>query len=283
MEHLHFDEGEMRFKFNLQIKAMFALAFFVFTVVAVLLVFNELKKSLGEYQTLKASLIALEKEHKRLLSDRDIRLWKTPTCDFFKNRDLNELCLAISAADERKFEVLLEKNLDLNEVGRDGMTVLFFAYMEGEYPGFIRLLSKGAKPDVPLTKKQEVPKGIPVNEGETVMFAACRNPWERRRYMQPALTNADNASLQDSRGHTVLHQMLGLSPPIIKSVLLEVKDCGIDPTIRDKAGKTARDYAVEMAPELLPIFDSMMKKSTTIRDETVSSPLETKRVSIGDK
>lgn len=263
MEHLHFDEGEMRFKFNLQIKAMFALAFFVFTVVAVLLVFNELKKSLGEYQTLKASLIALEKEHRRHLSGRDTRMWKTPPCDFFKTADLNELCEAIADANERKVEVLLERNLDLNEVGVDGMTVLFFAYMEGEYPGFIRLLAKGAKPDVPLTKKQEVLQmRIPVNEGETVMFAACRNPSDRYRFILPALTHADNINLQDSRGHTVLHQLIGLGGPTGESVLFVIKDSGIDPMIKDNAGKTARDYAIEMAPQLVPMFDSMIEKAT---------------------
>ena len=244
-------------------KAIFAFALFAITAALFFMFWKAAKDLLKTHNELATAFSAFDKEHKRILSGRDRRLWRTPTRDFFSSQELNDLCKAISEADDRKIQELLDADVDLNAVGEDGMTVLFFAYMEGEYPGFIRLLAKGAKPDVPLAEKQEVlPMNMPVNEGETVMFAACRNPWERRRYIQPALTNADNTSLQDSRGHTVLlHQMLGLSPPIIKSVLLEVKDCGIDPTIRDKAGKTARDYAVEIAPDLLPIFDAMMEKA----------------------
>ncbi len=259
-------------KVNLPKKAILSIAVFAFVGIALLLIFKKIEKSLGEYQRLTASFTGSEKEHRRHLSGRDTRMWKTPPCDFFKTADLNELCEAIADANERKVEVLLERNLDLNEVGVDGMTVLFFAYMEGEYPGFIRLLAKGAKPDVPLTKKQEVLQmRIPVNEGETVMFAACRNPSDRYRFILPALTHADNINLQDSRGHTVLHQLMGLGGPTGESVLFVIKDSGIDPMIKDNAGKTARDYAIEIAPQLVPMFDLMIEKATAKGTEAPST------------
>jgi len=262
----------MKNKKNWKFKTTFAVVVLAITTMFVFLVCKKLEEPIRVYRELKTSFIALEKEHKRLLSGRNIRLWKTPTCDFFKNPDLNELCRAIAEVDERKFEELVERDLDLNEIGKGGMTVLFFAYMEGEYPGYIRLLAKGAKPDVPLTEKLEVlPLRIPVEVGETVMFAACRNPDDRRRFMLPALKHADNINLQDSRGHTVLHQLTALRGPTAESILFTIKDSGIDPMIKDKAGKTAREYAVGLAPQTLPIFDAMIEKANTKVDEAVSS------------
>ena len=89
---------------------------------------------------------ALEEKRDRKALGLEPRHWRTPTKKIFKNESLQQVCQAIANVDSKALKKLLESNLDLNEVGEDGLTVLFFVYMEGNFPSFVKLLEKGAKP-----------------------------------------------------------------------------------------------------------------------------------------
>ncbi len=198
---------------------------------------------------------AFEEERDRKALGLEPRHWRTPTKKIFKNDSLQQVCQAIANVDSKALEKLLESNLDLNEVGEDGLTVLYFAYMEGNFPSFVKLLEKGAKPDFPLTRTLDVLIGhvIP-QKGETVLLTAC-NPYERFRFLGPALKYTDDPNQRNDNGMTALHIFLSNYPfNGSEERLRAILDAGVDPLAKDNFGRTAIDYATSNAPEFLPIL-----------------------------
>ena len=203
-----------------------------------------------------ASVEATSTEAKRKERGLEPRHWKTPAKRLFQNESLQQLCNAMAKSDTSTFDKLLAANLDLNEVGEDGLTVLFFAYMEGDFPSFIKLLEKGAKPDFPLNKSLDAIRYFPSpQKGETVLLSACQSH-DRSQFFLPSLHHTSDPNQQDDKGRTVLHlAILGLPFGGEKRVR-EVLDAGVDPLRRDGIGKTAVDYAKQAARELVPLLDN---------------------------
>ena len=197
-----------------------------------------------------------ESLHERDVLGLEHPIWKTPTKRLFKSESLHRVCNAIARMDYKELDKLLATNPDLNEVGESGITVLFFAYMEGDLPSFIKLLERGAKPDFPLSKVLVVSIGhvIP-QKGDTVLLAAC-NPYERLRFLEPALKHTDAPNQKNANGMTALHLFFSNFPFTGREeTLLALLAAGIDPRAVDRYGKTAIDYASINAPEMLPILE----------------------------
>lgn len=202
-------------------------------------------------------IATLEEERDRKALGLESRKWKTPTRKLFNNEALQQVCRAIANVDSKVLEKLLDSNLDLNEVGEDGLTVLFFAYMEGNFPSFLKLLEKGAKPDFPLTRTLDVLVGhvIP-QKGETVLLTAC-NPYERTRFLEAALKYTDDPNQRNAYGMTALHIFLSNYPFTgSEERLRAMLEAGIDPLATDNFGKTAIDYARTNVPQFLPVLES---------------------------
>lgn len=199
---------------------------------------------------------ALESKHKRDVLGLEQPNWRTPTRRLFKSESLQRVCNAIARIDSKELDKVLATNLDLNEVGEDGLTVLFFAYMEGDLPSFIKLLERGAKPDFPLSKALVVLNGhVRPRKGDTVLLAAC-NPYGRPRFLGPTLKHTDAPNQKNSNGMTGLHVFLSNFPFTGKEETVRaLLGAGIDPLAIDHFGKTAIDYATIQAPELLPLLE----------------------------
>ena len=198
---------------------------------------------------------SLENERRRKSLGMEPRHWKTPTKMLFQNESLQQLCHAVARMDYVTFDKLVSSNLDLNEVGEDGLTVLFFAYLEGDYPSFIKLLEKGAKPDFPLTRAIDVFSFYPIpRKGDTVFLAACSSH-ERFRFFLPSLEHTSDPNQQNAAGMTALHLLIFGLPFGGDKRLKGLLDAGADPRVRDNFGKTPIDYAATRAPELLPYLE----------------------------
>ena len=204
----------------------------------------------------------IESLHERNALGLEHPIWKTPTGRLFKSESLHSVCNAIAQMDYKELDKLLSTNPDLNEVGEGGITVLLFAYMGGDLPSFINLLERGAKPDFPLSKVLVVSIGhvIP-QKGDTVLLAAC-NPYERLRFLEPALKYTDTPNQKNANGMTALHLFFSNFPFTGREETLRaLLAAGIDPRAVDRFGKTAIDYASINAPEMLPILE----KNTDIK------------------
>ena len=116
----------------------------------------------------------------------DPRQWQTPTKEIFQQETLNRLCVAIANVDSKEVDNLLSNKSDFNEANENGLTVLFFAYMEGDFPSFVKLLEKGAKPDIPLSKELRVlPGRVAPQKGDTILSVAPHT-YGRFRYFEQA-------------------------------------------------------------------------------------------------
>ena len=112
-------------------------------------------------------------EKQREAMGLDPRQWQTPKKRIFQQEALNRLCEAIANADSTEVDKLLSREFDINEIGADGLTVLFFAYMEGDFPSFVKLLERGARPDIPISKELRVlPWRVAPQKGATILIVA---------------------------------------------------------------------------------------------------------------
>ena len=72
---------------------------------------------------------------------------------FFKNPKVVELCNAISNKDEPKVDNLLNQGIDINTIGKDGMTPLLWAFNSNDKNIYEMVLKKGADPNIKITAR----------------------------------------------------------------------------------------------------------------------------------
>ena len=204
---------------------------------------------------------AMEDNHRRKSLGMEPRAWATPTKELFQSKTLQRLCNAIARVDLEEVDKILATNPDLNEIGVDGMTVLFFTYMEGDFPTFVKLLDKGAKPDFPIARTIRASTGhLSPQKGDTVILATVSNLYERWRFLEPALKHTDLPNQKNAYSLNALHLFFSNYPFNGREETLKpILEAGVDPMAIDYFGKTAIDYAMKNAPEFVPILENAAK------------------------
>jgi hypothetical protein len=136
-------------------------------------VYYDIPNSFVMIRNLYVSAEARSIEKHREAIGLDPRQWQTPKNKIFQQDALNRICEAIANADSAEVNKLLSQQLDINEIGADGLTILFFAYMEGDFPSFVKLLERGARPDIPISKELSVlPGRVAPQKGATILIVA---------------------------------------------------------------------------------------------------------------
>jgi hypothetical protein len=168
--------------------------------------------------------------------------------DFFDSEAALRACELIS---ERKHdqlkkhlkEQLLDPEFDVNQSGKSGMTLLYWAFGEGNKEAFELLLDSGADPDQKLTKPITIKNGW-LFAGDSILFSAMRKTkWD---FFFAALEHSSNVNQRDVEGNSLLH--VCMRGDVIYSVsdemLQRLLDCGVPLDAPDKYGDTAAVYAL---------------------------------------
>jgi ankyrin repeat protein len=120
---------------------------------------------------------------------------KTPEF-YYKDSKIIKLCKAISRNDEQAVDELLQQGVDINAIGKEGMTPLWWAFSLNSKKRFEMVLKKGGNPNI-RTKMQY---------GKSVMNLAVRH--KDVDYLKLALKYGGNPNYQDTEYCTLLYDAI---------------------------------------------------------------------------
>lgn len=157
--------------------------------------------------------------------------WKAG--QFFDDPETLAICDALSAHDDallRKFVKTPGNNLHAR--GKNGFTLLHWAYAEHNLPGFEMLLDAGVSPDLKLTGYIHVNGSIPFFNNDSVLFTVLRRG--RYDFFMAALSYTKNGNQRDGHGDLLIHEFFapyepsnfkrfGLTSEDMLSTLIETK------------------------------------------------------------
>jgi len=174
--------------------------------------------------------------------------------DFYVDKDAIVLLDAVGRGDTKEIHRLVSKGVNVNVVGKQGMTPLLWAMWSHNKPAFETLLDLGADPNLQMDK------------GDSVMSFACVTPQDTywlelvlKHGGKPDLVNTNsgttpifdavssrvpkNLELIIKAGADVNHQDNDGDPPILHAAMLNwfdsvlvLLDAGADYRVRDKSG-----------------------------------------------
>lgn len=157
-------------------------------------------------------------------------LKKMQASDFFENSAQQLLAKAIEKGDLVQLNKALERGADVNAVGRDGMTPLFWAISKQNIDGFRFLLEHGADPNIVV----ELPDGFQESEAGAMEMAARMKD---SRYLRLLLEHGGNPNtIIDSEGQIPLLYRAIMSRQSDNVTLLV--EFGADIDHQDRAGET---------------------------------------------
>jgi ankyrin repeat protein len=135
--------------------------------------------------------------------------------DYFNDPASIELCHAIEADDIDHMEQLIAEGVDVNRVGKGGMTALMWAMPDHRLKRFECLLRHGADPNVSLKsdfaavrhplfldpeRRKEIIRDHGCRPGDSVMILACSAPIE---YLRLVLEHGGDPDLADPQTNAV--------------------------------------------------------------------------------
>lgn len=165
--------------------------------------------------------------------------WKAE--EYFQDERVVALCKAIEANDLAAMRDQIDKGVDVNAVGKNGMTPLLWAFPDRKLERFTLLLEHGANPNIPLTgdvglKDQSfhpyvtggasfIDRGC--HEGHTVMLLACRSPVID--YFRAVMDHGGDAKLADAKtGESPLDIVLERGVPDSRERVETLLQHGVD-------------------------------------------------------
>ena len=153
---------------------------------------------------------------------------------FFEQPDMIAACQAVQDRDLQQLREFQEKNIDWNVQGKEGVTVLFWALIAGDFSVYEQLLKWGADPNLVI----RIPYGISlgglvesIRERDTVTFLTIRilrNP----QWLESTLAHSTEIKqVEHSSGLNLLSALLFYRDRFLKeelSVIQNLIDAGID-------------------------------------------------------
>jgi hypothetical protein len=170
----------------------------------------------------------------------------------------------------RAFDELVAFGFEPNSVGKGGFTFLWAAILASKQNEFKKLIEMEASPDLKLTENLwEVPsirfreveeqararRGYLFwpDKGDTVLMAACLNPFRRKQFIEPALAATKDPNQRDELERNLLHLLL--YHPLLEGQEVFVDkliQAGVDVNARTIGGATPSHVAVGMNPSVIP-------------------------------
>ena len=147
-----------------------------------------------------------------------------------KNGD-TALYLALKKDRSEIFDLLLEKGADVNIRVNKNFTVLHLAAATDDFPSIKKLVDRGA--DV---------NAVNDSEGDIPLISACIGRAAQTKTIELFLDKGANINHQSKNKATCL---IYLAAAGHKELVQELLNRGADPKLKDREGKTARDWAVK--------------------------------------
>ena len=206
-----------------------------------------------------------------------LAVWKLQPDQYFDNPGEVQLANAVATGDVRLAQRALDEGVDVNHVGREGMTPLFWAISKQNLEGFRWLLDHGANANT-LTRWQAA-------DGQTEIASALAlagvmkdssylqalldhggdpnvvtNDWEQTPiYAVIMRRGIDNVKLLIKYRADLNHQDKSLKTPMLEAVsarmyaiALLLLQSGADPTVKDKWGYSTVDMVKRYGNRAVP-------------------------------
>ena len=126
----------------------------------------------------------------------------TPRADpaiYFSDKQIQQLCLAISENRLDEIKRLLRQGADVNAQGDGGITPLFWSFSQKKPEAFRLLLAKGANPDLRLV--DEIPfHGTRCHAGDSMLFTTL----SLQDYLLDAIPYSNDVNQRRLNGDTLL-------------------------------------------------------------------------------
>ena len=179
------------------------------------------------------------------------KILKGQSKDFFTDSDQLELCELISS-NKRPIELTSEQKAVLNKPGKKGVTLLWWAYLEGNLTAFKQLVESGADPDLKLEGELKFEIPISRTKGRSVLMHAARNETYRRGFVEVGIqfTKKPNQLLENQQtfAHwSVSHMMSQRQLTQLERII----NADVDLNKTDSDGRTACHIAVRHNPKSL--------------------------------
>ena len=193
----------------------------------------------------------------KLHSARELkRIWTGKPSQYFDDKQFIAICDAIATDNLDDVDRLMGSIGNINQEGKNGLTILIFAFLEGKILAFEKLLTRGASPDTAFAQELPLIPGIigldlRASNSSLLMFALSSEAI-RPGFFDAAIKFTKKPNSLDRDGNTILHR-ISRHPysesdlPRLKSVLA----AGVDLNLKNSAGETAAQIAVQYNPKLL--------------------------------
>jgi ankyrin repeat protein len=171
----------------------------------------------------------------------------------------------------RPFNDLVAIGFEPNASGKGGFTFLWAAMLATKEAEFKKLIELGANLDLKLSRnlwdsgesfgdrsveeKSRARRGYNFwpDKGDTVLMAACLNPFRRKQFIEPALAATKDPNQRDELERNLLHLLL--YHPLLEGQEVFVDkliQAGVDVNARTIGGATPSHVAVGMNPSVIP-------------------------------
>lgn len=150
---------------------------------------------------------------------------KYPPDYFYSDTQVISLCKAISNNDEANIDALLKEGVDINTVGKDGMTPLLWALKAKNKAIYEMVLRKGGDPNIKITAKSAM--------GESVMSLVCR--MKDIDYLKITLKYVNKSSKIQLKKSALSYALIGINDSTLERVKLLV-EAGADINCKAETG-----------------------------------------------
>ncbi|MDZ4850797.1 MAG: hypothetical protein SGI77_16035 [Pirellulaceae bacterium] len=179
---------------------------------------------------------------------------------------------SVRLREARAFDELVNIGFEPNTVGIGGFSFLWGALMSAKKVEFDQLIQMGASPDMKLTenlwdcgtlirKYDAKLKAMGIvfeyqfwpDKGDSVLMAACLNPFRRKQFIEPSLAATKDPNQRDDLGRNLLHLLL--YHPLLEGQEIFVEkliQAGVDVNAQTIGGATPAHVAVGMNPGVIP-------------------------------
>lgn len=221
------------FSMDNQIKSMNSLVFPLLLILLCLVDAVKSQETADSNPLSSDSALPQERSHEPIhgFYGNHVAFWNESANDFFDAEPILLAANAITRKEQQQLQQAVEQIEDINTPGRSGVTLAYWAYLQGNLEAFKFLLSRGASPDVAPTKELGIRPGL--DAGRTVgiglLAHAADHTLQRPGFFEAGFEYTKHPNQLNAEGGTLLHSWAPQRPsPQQLELLKKIIDAGVD-------------------------------------------------------